>query len=327
MDAQDRLRHALAAVAHAKFFEDGVGMVQAGDTDSARADARATERDLEIVLRELVEQLFLEDKHHGMHFSTPFFALWYETEVNRTEFHARNELRRKMLGALREADEGGYAGFDFSAAEEGWTALSRGELSAAGKTLEALGLAEIRVETSGYVSMKITGEGLRVAIDPRELARMLPVSAADDAELGAEIVSDALRPLILDCEQLLRERGWTEALNEVEEGDTALADERWRDAVREYYRAVESALKYRLSEGGIGYADSTALRPLASLAAQNGLIPRNYQELFGFLNSIRSPKSHGAGPAPQDVPIGRNEALLMGNHARALLLYLGGTAT
>jgi HEPN domain len=203
---------------------------------------------------------------------------------------------------------------------------SKGELSAAGKTLEALGLADIRVETSGYVSMKITGEGLRVATDACGLARALPLTAADDAEIGSEIVSDALRPLILDCEQLLRERGWTEASAELDEGDRAFADERWRDAVREYYRAVESGLKYRLTEAGVTYGGTTALRPLASLGVQGGLIPRNYQELFSFLNSIRSPKSHGGGPTPQDVPIGRNEALLMGNHARALLLYLGGTA-
>jgi hypothetical protein len=149
MDAQDRLRHALAAVAHAKFFENGVGMIQRSDTESARAEARATERDLTVVLRELVEQFFLEDKHHGMYFASPQFALWYETDVNRSEFHARNQLRRKMLAALSEADEGGYAGFDFSAEEEGWTERSKGELSAAGKTLEALGLADIRVETSG----------------------------------------------------------------------------------------------------------------------------------------------------------------------------------
>jgi hypothetical protein len=327
MDSQDRFRIALAAVAHAKFFENGVGMIQRGDTESARAEAQATERDAAIVLRELVEQFFLEDKHHGMYFATPYFALWYETEVNRGEFHGRNALRRKMLVALRDADEGGYAGFDFSVAEEGWTEHSRGELSAAGKTLDALNVAEIQVETSGYGSMKITGEGLRIATDPRELSRLLPLNGADDAEIGAEIVNDAMRPLILDCEQLLRERGWTEALNELEEGDTAFSDERWRDAVREYYRSVESGLKYRLSEAALGYGDSTALRPVAALAVQNDLIPRNYQELFGFLNSIRSPRSHGAGPTPPEVPVGRNEALLMGNHARALLLYLGGTAT
>jgi len=324
MDAQDRLRTAIAAVAHGKFFEDGYGMIGRADTETARAEAQATERDLTIVLRELVEQFFLEDQHHGMYRSTPYSALWYETEVNRGEFHVRNRLRRKMLAALVDADEHQAAGFDFWDTEEGWTEHSRGELSAAGKTLEALSLAEIRCEASGFISLKITGEGLRVGTDTRELARTLPVSATDDAEIGAEIVGDAMRSLILDCEQMLRDRDWTEALKELEDGDRAFDDERWRDAVREHYRAVESGLKYRLSEAGVSYGNSTALRPLASLASQNGLIPRNYQELFSFLNSIRSPESHDAGPMPTDVPIGRNEALLMGNHARALLLYLGG---
>ncbi len=236
-----------------------------------------------------------------MYFSTPYFALWYETDVNRDEFHKRNQLRRKMLAALLEADEEGHAGFNFAADEDGWTEHSRGELSATGKTLEALGLSEIVAETTGYIGLKITAEGLRVASDPRELARRLPVGGAEDAEIGSKIVSDVMQPLILDCEQLLSARGWTDALTELEEGDTAFEEERWRDAIREYYRAVGSGLKYRLNERDVRYGSSTALRQLASVAVQAGLIPRNYQALFSFLDSIRSPKSHGGGPTPQDA--------------------------
>ncbi len=326
VDVKDRLRHALAARAHAKFFDDGFGWLGTDDTAAAQAEAKASDRDLTIVLREFCEEYSLENKHHGSYVVTPLLALRYETELDRGVFHQRNQLRRVMLAALLKADEGGYGGFDFSAAEEGWTHYSQGELSASGKTLELLGLAALRSETAGYIGMKITAEGVSVGSDQAVLARTLPVRASDDADAGAQVVSDAMRPLILDCEQLLREREWTEALSELQSGDAAYADDRWADAVREYYRAVESGLKYRLDEAGVSHSNSMTLRKLAGLAVQHGLIPSNYQELFSFLNSIRSPKAHGGGPKPEDVEIGRHEALLMGNHARALLLYLGGRA-
>lgn len=326
MDATDRLRRAVAARAHEKFFADGYGWIGSEDTDAARDEARASERELQLVLREFCEGWLLEDKHHGSYVPTPHLAVWYETEVDRLAFHERNSLRRKMLATLLGADEGGFAGFDFNSDEEGWTEHSQGELVAAGRTLDALGLAEMRGQTSGYIMLRITAEGVRVASDARELSRTLPMSVTEDDEGAAQIVADAMRPLILDVEQLLDERGWSEALAELKEGDNAFADERWRDAVREYYRAVESGLKYRLQEAGVSYGEASALRKLASTAAEHDLIPRNYQALFSFLDSIRSPKSHGGGPKPQDVPTGRNEALLLGNHARALLLYLGRRA-
>jgi hypothetical protein len=326
MDAMDRLRRAIGARAHEKFFADGYGWIGRDDVAATREEARASERELQLVLREFCESWLLDDQYHGSYVARPQVALWYET-VDRAAFHRRNELRRKMLATLLEADEGGFAGFDFNADEEGWTQHSQGELVATGRTLDALGLADIRGHTSGYIMLRISAEGVRVATDPNLLARTLPISATEDDEGAAQIVSDALRPLIFDVEQLLEERGWSEARAELKEGDNAFADERWRDAVREYYRAVESGLKYRLNEARVGYGDASALRRLASAAAEHDLIPRNYQALFGFLDSIRSPKAHGSGPKPRDVPIGRNEALLLGNHARALLLYLGGSAS
>lgn len=327
MDAMDRLRRAVGARAHEKFFDDGYGWIGREDTGAARDDARASERELQLVLREFSENWMLEDKHHGSYMATPHLALWYETELDRPAFYKRNELRRKMLAALFEADEGGFAGFDFNADEEGWTDHSQGELIAAGRTLEALGLVHERGLSSGYIMLHINTDGVRVATDPNELAKTLPVTPTEDDDGAAQIVSDAMQTLILDVEQLLEARGWSEALGELKEGDDAFAEERWRDAVREYYRAAESGLKYRLVEAGATFADSAALRRLAALAAQHDLIPPNYQDMFGFLDSIRSPRSHGGGPKPKPVPVGRNEALLMANHARALLLYLGGRAT
>jgi hypothetical protein len=93
--------------------------------------------------------------------------------------------------------------------------------------------------------------------------------------------------------------------------------------VREYYSALESGLKHRLDEAGVEYADGAALNALAKLAAATDLIPVNYQALFGFADSIRSPRSHGTGAKIVEVEVGKAEALLMGNHVRALLLYLG----
>lgn len=324
MDAMDRLRRATAARAHEKFFADGYGWIGREDTDAAREEARASERELQLVLREFSENGRLEDKHHGNYMTTPHFALWYETDLDRAAFYERNHLRRKMLATLLDADEGGFAGFHFNADEEGWTEHSQGELVAAGRTLEVLGLVDVRGESSGYIMLRLTSEGVRVTTDPNELAKTLPVSGTEDDEGAEQIVADAMRTLIFDVEQLLEARGWSEALAELKEGDDAFAYERWRDAVREYYRAAESGLKYRLAEADATFADSTALRKLAALAVQHDLIPPNYQDMFGFLDSIRSPRSHGGGPKPKPVPVGRNEALLMGNHARALLLYLGG---
>jgi hypothetical protein len=326
-EAIERLHRAIAARAHQKFFDDGEGWISTEDTEAARVEARGSGRQLQIVLRELCESWDLEDKHHGLYVTQPHYALRYEMELDRGEFRSRNGLRRRMLAALLDADENGGDGFNFEAKEEGWTQHSDGELVAAGKTLETLGLAEVVIQTFGYIGMTITGEGVRVMTDSERLASTLPVTEADDLMLGASIVPDAMQTLIFDCEQLLAERGWTEALRELEAGDSALAGERWVEAVREYYRAVESGMKYRLAEVDVSHGDTTALRRLAGLAAEHGLIPSNYQAPFVFLDSIRSPKAHGAGPKPRDVEVGRHEALLMGNHARALLIYLGGRAS
>ena len=123
-------------------------------------------------------------------------------------------------------------------------------------------------------------------------------------------------------EQALRERGWTNALDELGRGDAGYADGRWADAVAEYYAAVESGLLYRIDEVGEKVSETKALKGLASRARELDLIPATYQALFGFLDSVRSPRTHGQGPRLETVEIGPAESLLMGNHARALLVYL-----
>jgi hypothetical protein len=86
-----------------------------------------------------------------------------------------------------------------------------------------------------------------------------------------------------------------------------------------YYATVESGLRYRIDKAGATVAEGAALETLAKRAGELDLIPTNYQALFGFIGSIRSPRWHGRGPRPGEVPVGPAEALLMGHHVRALL--------
>ena len=149
------------------------------------------------------------------------------------------------------------------------------------------------------------------------------MNAAEDEDAGADVAPDALRDLILDVDDLLGKRGWTGAARELARGDAQYRDGHWTDAVREYYSALESSLKHRLDEAGVTYPQTAALRVLARTAADHDLVPTNYQSLFGFADSIRSPRSHGAGANIVEVEVGVAEAMLMGNHVRALMLYLG----
>jgi hypothetical protein len=137
------------------------------------------------------------------------------------------------------------------------------------------------------------------------------------------VAPDALALVIRSCEDMLRRKGWDNALAELHQGDARSKQGDWIGAVREYYMAVESGLKYRLGETGAAGGEARALRRLATAAGAAGVIPQSYVGFFFGLDSIRSPRSHGAGPAGTDVEVGPAEALLMGNHARALLLYLG----
>jgi hypothetical protein len=90
------------------------------------------------------------------------------------------------------------------------------------------------------------------------------------------------------------------------------------NAVREY-SALESGLKHALHVEG-GSSSGNSLKSLARQAAETGRIPTDYQAIFGFADSIRSPRSHRAGPQPDEIEVNQPEALLMGNVARALLV-------
>jgi hypothetical protein len=132
-----------------------------------------------------------------------------------------------------------------------------------------------------------------------------------------------LAELITSVDQLLEQRRWQGARRELRRGDSQYDAGHWVDAVSEYYSALESGLKHRLDEATASYAEKAALRDLAREAVNANLIPPNYQQLFGFADSIRSPRRHGAGGRVEEVEVGPAEALLMANHVHALLLYLG----
>lgn len=157
---------------------------------------------------------------------------------------------------------------------------------------------------AGY--FKLSAEGLRQA---RDLATL----------------PSRLRPA--GVEELLEEHSWTAALEELREGDRQFEQGHWVDAIGDYYTAVESGLKYLLEGAGVSHGSGDALRALARCAADSDLIPTNYQALIGHLDSIRSPREHGRGTAPAEAQPGQAEALLMGNHARSLLLYLAQKST
>jgi len=171
--------------------------------------------------------------------------------------------------------------------------------------------------------LKITHRGYDLAGDEAELRKTLPTSATEDEVAHSSVAPGALDQVITSCEQMLVRRGWKAALTELRRGDEQYQDCHWVDAVSEYYSAVESGLKYRLEEAGVSFGAGASLRDLAREAANAGLIPTNYQALFGFLDSVRSPRKHGRGSRPEEVEVGPAESLLMANHARSLLLYLG----
>jgi HEPN domain-containing protein len=89
-------------------------------------------------------------------------------------------------------------------------------------------------------------------------------------------------------------------------GDREYSDKDWVNAVREYYSALESGLKYALAEVGATYDEGAALEKLAGRATEEGLIPPNYQAFFGFADSIRSPRSRGAFPNPVEIEVGEH---------------------
>jgi hypothetical protein len=248
--------------------------------------------------------------------------LRYE-EADRRLFWQRNELRREILRLAAITYDEDVGALTYHEGKEQFVDAPCAEAYAASQALEYLLLVNVQPFMGHEFDVRITSSAYELQRDARRRSAELPINAAEDEVAGPDAAPDALRDLILDVEDLLTKRGWAGAARELARGDDHYRDRHWTDAVREYYSAVESGLKHRLDEHDVEYADGAALRDLAKRAASEDLIPTNYQALFGFADSVRSPRSHGAGAKLVEVEVGKAEALLMGNHVRALLLYLG----
>jgi hypothetical protein len=326
MDARERFKHALVKIGYAQLLESGWNAFLFDDSlKRAREESGVSESDARRALQEMEgEYLVVEDGSHYR--GTPFLALRYE-EGDRAAAYAENEVRRRVLTEIIKVEDehAGRGPITFGPDDEKEMGVPFPRLRAAARVLDGLSLIELSSsESNGYFNCRSTARGHDLYEDPAQMDAQLPTSAAHDENALLPIAPDALSEVIWSCKQLLEQRGWDRALQELEAGDREYADENWVNAVREYYNALESGLKYALTDAGATYSEGAALNKLATRAAEVGLIPVNYQAFFGFADSIRSPRSHGAGPKPVEIEVGQHEALLMGNHARTALLYLGG---
>jgi len=324
MDARERFKQALIKNAYAELLESGwAPLIFDEALNRASQESGASENDTRRALQEMVAEYLLVDE--GGHYrGTPFLALKYE-EADRAAAYAENEVRRRILATvIKLEDEGGGGWVRFGPEDESEMGIAAGRIRAAARVLDGLGLIELSSESSGFFNCRSTARGHDVYEDPAQMDEQLPITPTHDETVLLPVTSDVLSTVIWSCEQLLEARGWENALSDLAAGDREYANKNWVNAVREYYSALESGLKYALTEVGATYSDGAALNKLATRAADVGLIPPNYQAFFGFTDSIRSPRSHGAGPKPVEIEVGEHEALLMGNHVRAALLYLGG---
>jgi hypothetical protein len=246
------------------------------------------------------------------------------SEHGRSAGYATNGLRREILSLAAKAFETGRPELEYHGDGERFIDRPFNEVDAAAKMLEHLHLVTRRPTMGRNVAIEIASRGYDVWRDPHELGRLLPLTPSEDTEAGgAIVVPDVLSQVIRSCDELVRRRGWDSAAEELQEGDRQYQSKEWTNAVREYYRALESGLRYGLDAAGHPGSPGASLRDLSKAAVRVGLLPNNYQALFDFADSIRSPRSHGRGPKLVTVEVGKPEALLMGNHVRTLLVYLG----
>jgi hypothetical protein len=323
MDARDRFVTALAELVSSAYYTEG-DIYVSNEKIRALADEHAVPDAEARAALDLLDHRGLLCRQEGGHSYSDGIglALKYE-EADRRLFWQRNVLRREILRLAAKAYDDGNSDLTYHEGKDQFIDNAWSETFAAAQVLQYVGLIEVRPTMGHNFWASITSAGYELQRDARSLARELPIGPAEDEAAGADVAPDALSELIVSVEGLLTTRGWDGAARELGRGDDQYRDGHWTDAVREYYTAIESALKYRLDEAGSSYSEGAALRQLAALAADDELIPINYKAMFGFADSIRSPRSHGAGAKPSEVEVGRAEALLMGNHVRALILYLG----
>ncbi len=323
MEAEERFELAIAREAYRKLYaEGGLIMFQAHELDKLASDLSVPEAIAKHVVRKLADRSLLRTEDGWSYIADIRLAARYEEEYERQEFWNHNVLRRQELEKAAETFERDQRSCTYQEGEEQFVDAPWVDAIAAAKTLELLDLIDVREYMGHNFEISITSRGYDLVRGEEALRNQLPVSAADDEGAHTPVPRDLLIDLVTSAEELLRQRDWAGAARELARGDAQFDEKHWTDAVREYYAATESGLKHRLDEEGLPYGDGAALKDLARLAAQRDLIPLNYQALFGFADSIRSPRSHGAGGSSSEIEIGPAEGQLMGNLARALLVYL-----
>ena len=320
MDGTERIIFALAEDAHAQLLETGYAGFFDEAFDEGAKRVAASEKDIHRAQRKMLDEYLITENQPGYFVPTPSLILLHEG-VDRQEHYRQNEARRHLLKEIGRVDGGGWVQFKYEDSDP----YPAAQMFAAARILDHLGLLELEEGMPAIFGVRLTSEGDEALSDKRVLQRRLPTTTSEDDEHLPLIAPDALAEIITNAEEIIERLGWSAALDELRAGDAQYADGTWVNAVRDHYSALESGLKYALQADGVTYGDANALEKLAKRASAAGLIPLNYQALFSFTSSIRSPTSHGAGPfgAATRVEVGAAEALLMRHHVHTLLLYLG----
>jgi hypothetical protein len=319
VNAESRIIAAGARDAHDQVMKTGMAGYFDESPTAFAEQVGGDERDGRRAWQRMLDNGLLYERSPRFYRATSALLLLHE-ETDRQEAYRQNKVRREFLESVGEADaDGAWVNVKSEEDDE----VPPAQMHAAAEVLDSLGLVELDGELPAIFSVKLRSRGRDLLDDPRLMREMLPVSATEDEDAHAVVAPDALRQVIRSCEQMLEHRGWESALDELLKADNEYTDGDWVNAVRDYYAALESGLKYALHAEGASFSKSIALGKLAGRAAAAGLIPEAYKPLFVFPDTIRSPRSHGAGPAGREVEIGQAEALLIGNLVRAQLLYLG----
>lgn len=323
MNSRERFINALAAAVSDAYYSQGEIYLSTREIETVAKAEGTPDQEVRAVLRLLDDQGLLMQQEGGHSYSDGLGLVLRYEKADRPLFWERNKLRREILTVAASSYDEGQHDLRYEDDGERFVDAPWAEAFSASRTLEEMGLLEVQPFMGHNFRVGITSMGYELQRDFVELSQALPINAAEDEAAGENVARDAMAEAIRNVEELLAKREWTGAERELERGDAQYGAGHWADAVREYYAALESGLKHRLDEHKVNYGSGAALKDLAKLVAAENLIPVNYQALFGFIDSIRSPRSHGAGGEVEEVEIGRAEALLVANHVRALLLYLG----
>jgi hypothetical protein len=198
----------------------------------ARA-AGGDERDGRHARQRMLDTGLVYEHQHGFYRASSALLLLYES-TDRQEAYRQNSVRRHLLHELRQS------GDEYPAAQ----------MHAAAEVLEhlALALVELNGDLPSIFAVQLTSRGRDLLDDARLMRSLLPVTPTEDEEAHEQVAADALRKVIMSCEQMLERRGWQSALEELRKADNEYTDGDWVNAVRDYYAALESGFKFALHE-------------------------------------------------------------------------------